>query len=75
MKIQPKFFAAATCAAFAWGNAATAEVKIALDSAPDLESSGTYVWAHTFANHLNDNGIEAVEFERDALGDEAERLD
>lgn len=65
----------ATTAALALAQAATAEVKIALDSAPDLEASGTYVWAHTFAEHLKANGIEAVEFERDSLGDEAERLD
>ncbi|MEM1315004.1 MAG: TRAP transporter substrate-binding protein DctP [Pseudomonadota bacterium] len=54
---------------------AAAEVKIALDSPADLENSGSYVWAHAFAEHLNANGMEAVEFERGALGEEAERLD
>lgn len=54
---------------------ATAEVKIALDSPPDLEKSGTYMWAHTFGEYLNANGIEATEFERNSLGEEAERLD
>lgn len=54
---------------------AVAEVKIALDSPPDLENSGTYMWAHTFGEYLNANGIEAVEFERNSLGEEAERLD
>jgi TRAP-type C4-dicarboxylate transport system substrate-binding protein len=54
---------------------AWAEVKIALDTPPSMEASGTYVWAHTFAEYLNANGIEAVEYERGALGDEAERLD
>ena len=54
---------------------ATAQVKIALDSPPDLEKSGTYVWAHTFGNYLNDNGMKAEEFERNSLGEEAERLD
>lgn len=51
------------------------EVKIALDSPPSMEQSGTYVWAHTFSEYLNAHGMEAVEFERGALGDEAERLD
>ena len=50
-------------------------VKIALDSAKDLENSGTYVWAHTFSEYLNANGMEAEEFERGALGDEAEKMD
>lgn len=50
-------------------------IKIALDSPPSMEQSGTYVWAHTFAEHLKANGIEAEEFERGALGGEAERLD
>lgn len=54
---------------------ALAEVKVALDSPPSMDQSGTYVWAHTFAEHLNANGMEAVEFERGALGDEAEKLD
>ncbi|MGY3438084.1 MULTISPECIES: TRAP transporter substrate-binding protein [unclassified Marinovum] len=54
---------------------AAAEVKIALDSPPDLEKSGTYVWAHTFGNYLNEHGIEAAEYERNSLGEEAERLD
>lgn len=54
---------------------ATAEVKIALDAPPDMEKSGTYVWAHTFAEYLNGKGLVAVEYERNALGEEAERLD
>ncbi len=55
--------------------AAAAEVKIALDTPADLEQSGTYVWAHTFAEHLKANGMEAVEYQRGALGEERERLD
>ncbi|MFC3228625.1 TRAP transporter substrate-binding protein [Marinibaculum pumilum] len=55
--------------------AATAEVKIALDTAPDLEGSGTYVWANTFGNYLNEHGMEAKEYPRGALGEEAEKLD
>ena len=57
------------------GFAAQAEVKIALDTAPDLEGSGTYVWANTFGNYLNEHGIEAKEYPRGALGEEAEKLD
>ena len=53
----------------------TAEVKIALDSAKDLENSGTYVWANAFSTYLNANGMEAVEYERGALGAEAEKMD
>ncbi|WP_333828308.1 TRAP transporter substrate-binding protein [Pararhodobacter sp.] len=54
---------------------ASAEVKIALDSPPDLVRSGTYVWAHVFGEYLNENGIVAQEYERNSLGEEAERLD
>lgn len=54
---------------------AQAEVKVALDSPADPEASGTFVWARTFSDHLNANGMEAVEFARGALGEEAERLD
>ncbi|WP_375572550.1 TRAP transporter substrate-binding protein [Seohaeicola saemankumensis] len=53
----------------------SAEIKIALDSPADIENSGSYVWANTFSEYLNANGMEAVEFERGALGEEAERLD
>ena len=30
-------------------SAAAAEIKIALDSPPDLNSSGSYVWANSFS--------------------------
>lgn len=66
---------AALAAALALAAPAHAQVKVALDSPPSMEQSGTYVWAHTFAEHLKANGMEAEEFERGALGDEAERLD
>ncbi len=56
-------------------NVEAASIKIALDSPPSMEQSGTYVWAHTFAEHLKKNGMDAEEFERGALGGEAERLD
>jgi len=54
---------------------AVAQVKIALDTPRSLETSGTYVWAHTFGEHLKANGFEVEEFERGALGSEDERLD
>ncbi|WP_234221951.1 TRAP transporter substrate-binding protein [Ruegeria pomeroyi] len=53
----------------------SAEIKIALDSAKDLENSGSYVWANVFSEYLNANGMEAVEYERGALGGEAEKMD
>ena len=52
-----------------------AEVKIALDSPPDLEKSGTYVWAKAFGDYLKANGMAVKEFPRDALGAEEEKLD
>jgi len=63
-------------AAFVFGaQAATAQIKVALDSPPDLEGSGSYVWAHTFAEHLKANGMEAEEFQRGALGGDDELFD
>lgn len=52
-----------------------AVIKIALDSPPDLENSGTYVWAKTFGDQLKTNGLTVKEFPRDALGAEEEKLD
>lgn len=52
-----------------------AEVKVALDSPPNLEASGSYVWAHTFTEYLKANGIEAEEFQRGALGGDDELMD
>lgn len=57
------------------GGAATAQVKVALDSPPDLEGSGSYVWANTFTEHLKANGMEAEEFQRGALGGDDELFD
>jgi TRAP-type transport system periplasmic protein len=51
------------------------EVKIALDSPPDLEKSGTYVWARAFADYLTSKNILVKEYAVNALGNEAERLD
>ena len=65
---------AAAAIAFA-ASAATAEVKIALDSPPDMEGSGTYVWAHTFGEYLKEHGLEAEEYQRGALGGDDELFD
>ncbi|WP_199178627.1 TRAP transporter substrate-binding protein [Acidimangrovimonas sediminis] len=54
---------------------ARAEVKVALDSPPDMKQSGTYVWAHTFSDYLNSHGVKATEYPRNSLGEESERLD
>ncbi len=62
-------------ATLALTGAATAQVKIALDSPPNLEASGSYVWANTFSKYLNENGIEAEEFQRGALGGDDELFD
>ncbi|MBY6092642.1 TRAP transporter substrate-binding protein [Maritimibacter alkaliphilus] len=56
--------------------ASAADLGIALDTAPDLENSGSYVWAHTFAEHLNAiEGWTVKELARGAVGGEAEKLD
>lgn len=55
--------------------ALTGEVKIALDSPRDSKMAGTYVWAKTFADHLAGKGMIAQLFDRDALGNEDEKLD
>ncbi|SFM65304.1 TRAP transporter substrate-binding protein [Shimia aestuarii] len=68
--------AAGVSLALAMASPVTAQtVKIALDSAKDLENSGTYVWAHAFSEYLNANGMPAEEYERGALGAEAEKMD
>jgi TRAP-type transport system periplasmic protein len=56
-------------------NAQAGEIKIALDSPQDLETSGTYVWSHAFSEHLNSKGMKTRFFQRDALGGEEEKLD
>lgn len=75
MKLKATLAGAVMALGLAVSSPATAQVKVALDTAADLEQSGTYVWAHTFTNYLNEHGIEAEEFERGALGGEAEKLD
>jgi TRAP-type C4-dicarboxylate transport system substrate-binding protein len=63
----------AAIAAFASPSAA--EVKIALDSPQNLQASGSYVWANTFAAHLNKNGMKAEEYQRGSLGGDDELFD
>lgn len=74
MAFKQTFVGTAMALALSLGTAAMAEVKVALDSPASMDS-GTYVWAHAFAEYLNANGMEAVEYERGALGGEAEKLD
>lgn len=62
-------------AALGFAGGASAQVKIALDSPPNLEASGSYVWANTFSKYLNENGIEAEEYQRGALGGDDELFD
>ncbi len=46
-------------AVLAFSATAQAEIKIALDSPPDLNKSGTYVWAHNFTEALKRAGLDA----------------
>lgn len=59
----------------AMATSASAEVKIALDSKPDLETSGSYNWAYAFGNALKDAGMEVREMPRGSIGNEAEKFD
>ncbi len=75
MNISKYAYAAAFAAALAFTGAASAQVKVALDSPPDLQGSGSYVWAHTFGEELKKAGIEAEEYQRGALGGDDELFD
>ncbi|MGE5147904.1 MAG: C4-dicarboxylate ABC transporter substrate-binding protein, partial [Candidatus Eiseniibacteriota bacterium] len=55
--------------------AASAEIKIALDSPPNPKTSGTFVFAHALYEHLKANGVDAKELAVNTIGGEAERLD
>lgn len=68
-------FAAALGLALGFGGAAAAQVKVSLDSPADLTGSGSYVWANAFTNYLNENGMEAEEYQRGALGNDDEVFD
>lgn len=72
---SPVRWLAAMLVVVAGAAAQAREVKVALDTPPDLDKSGSYVWAHTFTEQLKARGIAAKEFQRGALGEEAERLD
>lgn len=71
---KPTIFVGAFALLLAAG-AAQAEIKLAHDCPPDPATCGTFVWGNTFAEHLRANGIAVTEFDRGALGDEAERMD
>lgn len=75
MKLTHILNGAVLAAAMTLAGAASAQIKIALDSPPDLEGSGSYVWAHTFATYLNEHGMPAEEFQRGALGGDDELFD
>lgn len=65
----------ALAALMATASAASAEVKIALDSAPELENSGTYNWVQGFKGVVEDAGMDVREMPRDSVGNEAEKFD
>lgn len=67
--------AIAVTALMAIATAAGAEVKIALDSKPDLETSGSYNWAHAFSGALKAAGMEVREMPRGSVGKETEKFD
>ena len=52
-----------------------AQVKIALDTPPDVNKSGSYVWVDAFEKHLKANGMDTRELPRGAVGGEAEKFD
>ncbi|TCS50803.1 TRAP-type C4-dicarboxylate transport system substrate-binding protein [Primorskyibacter sedentarius] len=70
-----KLKALSLAALLALSTAVSAEVKIALDSAPDLETSGSYNWAHAFGAALTDAGMEVREMPRGSVGNESEKFD
>ncbi|WP_299814376.1 TRAP transporter substrate-binding protein [uncultured Roseibium sp.] len=70
-----KLKAIAVATLMAMSTSAFAEVKIALDSKPDLETSGSYNWAHAFGNALTEAGMEVRELPRGSIGNEAEIFD
>jgi len=73
MTIKTLAFAALIAASAA--TAASAEVKIALDSKPDLKTSGSYNWAHAFGEVLKKAGMSVREMPRGSVGNEAEKFD
>ena len=55
-------------ALLAMATSASAEVKIALYSKPDLETSGSYNWAFAFGNALKEAGMDVREMPRGSVG-------
>jgi TRAP-type C4-dicarboxylate transport system substrate-binding protein len=70
-----KLKALSLVALLAMTTAASAEVKIALDTKPDLKTSGSYNWINTFSNALKDGGMDPREMPVGAIGNEAEKFD
>jgi TRAP-type C4-dicarboxylate transport system substrate-binding protein len=70
-----KLKALSLAALLAMATAASAEVKIALDSKPDLDTSGSYNWAHAFGKALTEAGMKVREMPRGSVGNEAEKFD
>ena len=70
-----KLAALSMAALLAMATAVSAEVKIALDSKPDLDTSGSYNWAHAFGAALTEAGMEVREMPRGSVGNEAEKFD
>lgn len=56
-------------------NSAVAEVKIALDTKPDLSTSGSYNWVQGFSSALTAAGLSVREMPRGSVGKEAEKFD
>lgn len=71
MKLKALAFAALLASA----SAVSAEVKIALDSKPDLDTSGSYNWAKAFGAALKAGGMDPREMPRGSVGNEAEKFD
>lgn len=70
-----KLKALALVALMATASAVSAEVKIALDSGPDLDTSGSYNWAQAFGAKLKEGGMDPREMPRGSVGNEAEKFD
>lgn len=70
-----KLKALALSALMLTATASSAEVKIALDSAPNLDTSGSYNWAAAFGAELTEAGFDVREMPRGAVGNEAEKFD
>ena len=74
MKLLKPIALAGALLSFSMGTMAK-DVGIALDTAADLEMSGSYVWAHNFVKELEARGMGAKEIPRGAIGGESEKLD